>query len=88
MSRRSAPKPATPSGLPRDRLDGSHGPGDHPGLEQRLLRDRLAGRRAMWAYRRARRRRKSGTNFQDAADIGGSSQVRGGFFTTDPGPRP
>ena len=88
MSRRSAPKPPTPSGLARDPADGSPRTVSHPDRVQRALRDRLADRRELWAYRRARRRRKSGTNFQDAADIGGSSQVRGGFFTTDPGPRP
>jgi len=51
-------------------------------------RERLAERRAIWADRRARRRRKVGLNPQDAADIAGAAQVRGGFFTTDPGPRP
>ena len=56
------------------------------------LRERARGlpaeRRAVRADRRARRKRKIGLNPQDAADIAGAAQVRGGFFTTDPGPRP
>ena len=58
-----------------------------PALRERAWA-RFAEHRATWADRRARRKRKVGLNPQDAADIAGAAQVRGGFFTTDPGPRP
>jgi hypothetical protein len=60
---------------------------DKPRLRTRLGR-RWAERRAIRADRRARRKAKIGGNPEDAADIAGAAQVRGGFFTTDPGPRP
>jgi hypothetical protein len=61
---------------------------DKPGLRTRLGK-RLAERRAIRADRRARRRAKIGGNPQDASDIAGAAmEGRGGFFTTDPGPRP
>ena len=60
---------------------------DKPALVERA-RARIAERRAISADRRARRKGKIGLNPQDAADIAGAAQVRGGFFTTDPGPRP
>jgi hypothetical protein len=60
---------------------------DKPALRTRLGK-RLAERRAIRADRRARRKAKIGGNPEDAADIAGSAQVRGGFFTTNPGPRP
>lgn len=58
-----------------------------PTLRERA-RERMAERRALHADRRARRKGKIGLNPQDAADIAAAAQVRGGFFTTDPGPRP
>jgi hypothetical protein len=60
---------------------------DKPRLRTRLS-ERRAERRATRADRRARRKAKIGGNPQDAADIAAAAQVRGGFFTTDPGPRP
>jgi hypothetical protein len=61
--------------------------GQKPALRERV-RERVAEHRAVRADRHARRKRKVGLNPQDAADIAGAAQVRGGFFTTDPGPRP
>ena len=60
---------------------------DSPRLRTRLG-ERLADRRAIRADRRARRKAKIGGNPGDAADIAGTAQFRGGFFTKNPGPRP
>jgi hypothetical protein len=56
--------------------------------ERQSARGALAERRATWADRRARRKRKLGVNPQDAADIAGAAQARGGFFTTKSASRP
>jgi hypothetical protein len=62
--------------------------GAKPELRTRV-RQRFDERRAIRADRRARRKAKIGfSRPEDAADIASAAQVRGGFFTTDPGPRP
>jgi hypothetical protein len=65
----------------------SEPPPGKPTLRTPLGR-RWAERRAIRADRRARRKAKIGGNPEDAADIAGAAQMRGGFFTTNPGPRP